>query len=208
MLDGNRECGTRHKFAVKTRDLTPNLYPEDTARLAHWCAVFDAEGMAPVEGGASAGNLSFRTPRGFVITASRSLLKSGLTWRDFVEVVREDWRGYELHVLGERIPSSDSFLHARIYSVRPDVRAVFHGHDDLVLKQADALADKLRIVSTEEAMLFGTPEDAIETARALGQADYIIRKGHGFVAVGRTMDLAGERALLVHRAAAEMAAKG
>src|SRR5262249_42472979 len=147
------------------------------------------------------GNLSFRTPRGFVITATRSMLKSGLGWRDFVEVVREDWLGYELHVLGERVPSSDSFLHARIYALRPDVNAVLHGHDDLVLEHADALARELDLVSTGEAMLFGTKEDALETARALGTKDYIIRKGHGFVAVGRTLDLAGERALLVHRRA-------
>jgi ribulose-5-phosphate 4-epimerase/fuculose-1-phosphate aldolase len=199
MLEGNRECGVRHKFMVRTRDLAANLYPGEVARLAHWCQVFDAEGMAPVLGGASAGNLSFRTPRGFVITATRSQLKAGLSWKDFVEVVREDWSGYELHVLGERVPSSDAFLHARIYSVRRDVGAVFHGHDDLVLEHADRLARELRIVSTPEAMLFGTREDAIETAKALGEADYIIRKGHGFVAVGRTLDLAGERALLVHR---------
>lgn len=203
MLEGNRECGVRHKFTVRTRDLAPNLYPAEVARLAHWCEVFDAEGLAPVEGGASAGNLSFRTPRGFVITATRSQLKAGLSWRDFVEVVREDWHAYELHVLGERVPSSDAFLHARIYSTRRDVGAVFHGHDDLVLAHADALARDLRIVSTPEAMLFGTRQDAIETARALGEADYIIRKGHGFVAVGRTLDLAGERALLVHRKARE-----
>jgi ribulose-5-phosphate 4-epimerase/fuculose-1-phosphate aldolase len=207
MLESNRECGVRHKFSVRTRDLTPNLYPEQTERLGAWCAAFDAEGMAPVEGGASAGNLSFRTPRGFVITATRSLLKSNLTWRDFVEVVREDWDAYELHVLGERTPSSDAFLHARIYAARPDVAAVFHGHDDLVLEHADALAREMRIVSTPQAMLFGTREDAIETARALGQSDYIIRKGHGFVAVGRTLDLAGERALAVHRRARAIAAR-
>ena len=207
MLEGNRECGTRHKFTVKTRDFAPNLYPEETARLAHWCSVFDAEGMAPLEGGASAGNLSFRTPRGFVITATRSLLKSGLTWRDFAEVVREDWTRLRAARPRRETPSSDSFLHARIYALRPDVGAVFHGHDDLVLEHADALARELAIVSTDEAMLFGTRQDAIETARALGQSDYIIRKGHGFVAVGRTLDLAGQRALAVHRRAAELGAR-
>jgi ribulose-5-phosphate 4-epimerase/fuculose-1-phosphate aldolase len=207
MLEGNRECGTRHKFTVRTRDFAANLYPAEIERLAYWCSAFDAEGLAPIEGGASAGNLSFRTRQGFVITPSRSLLKAGLAWRDFAEVVREDWDAYELHVLGERIPSSDSFLHGRIYAVRPDACAVFHGHDDLVLEHADELARELRIVSTPEAMLFGTRQDAIETARALGQSDYIIRKGHGFVAVGRTLDLAGERALTVHRRAMEIAAR-
>jgi ribulose-5-phosphate 4-epimerase/fuculose-1-phosphate aldolase len=201
MLEDNRECGVRHKFTVRTRDLVPNLHPAEVERLSFWCARFAAEGLAPVVGGASAGNLSFRTPGGFVITASRSLLKSGLGWRDFVEVVREDWAAWEMHVLGDRVPSSDAFLHGRIYSVRPDVNAVLHGHDDLVLAHADALARRMPIVSTDEAMLFGTRQDAVSTAQALGAAHTIIRKGHGFVTVGRTLDQAGERALALHQCA-------
>jgi ribulose-5-phosphate 4-epimerase/fuculose-1-phosphate aldolase len=204
-MESNRECGVRHKFSVKTRDLTPGHHMEESRRLGDWCRTFDAEGLAPVEGGASAGNLSFRTAAGFMITPTRSLLKAGLGWRDLVEVVREDWDAYELHVLGERIPSSDAFLHARIYAVRPDVAAVFHGHDDLVLAHADELSRIPGVVVTPTEMLFGTREDAIATAQALGQADYVIRKGHGFVAVGRTMDLAGARALEVHRRARALA---
>ncbi len=202
MLPENRECGIRHRFVVKTRDLTPNLYPEEMARLIHWCGVFDAEGMAPVEGGASAGNLSFRTPTGYVITPTRSRLKVGLTWSDFVEVVRENWIDYEVHVLGDRAPSSDSFLHGRIYARRPDALAVFHGHDALVLRHAGAIARRFDIAITDEAMAFGTKRDAEETARALRDKDYIIRAGHGFVAVGRTLDRAGELAVAVHRFAA------
>jgi ribulose-5-phosphate 4-epimerase/fuculose-1-phosphate aldolase len=201
MKESNRECGVRHRFSVRFRDLAPNYHGDEAARLAWWCNVFDAEGMAPVEGGASAGNLSFRTRAGFVITPTRSLLKADLGWRDFVEVVREDWQAFELHVMGERVPSSDAFLHARIYAVRPDVAAVFHGHDDLVLEQAEALAGEPGVVVTGKETLFGTPEDAVDTAVALGAADVVIRRGHGFLAVGRTMDLAGERALALHRRA-------
>ncbi len=206
MSDENRECGIRHKFEVVVRDRLPNHYPELANRLAHWCNVFDAEGLAPVEGGASAGNLSFRTPRGFMITPTRSSLKSELGWRDFVEVVREDWLGYEVHILGERAPSSDSFLHGRIYAARSDVMAVFHGHDDVILQNADALSRLHDIAVTPEARLFGTAIDAEETARALGDKDFIIRRGHGFVAVGRTPDLAGALAVAMHRAALRIAA--
>jgi ribulose-5-phosphate 4-epimerase/fuculose-1-phosphate aldolase len=201
MVPENRECGVRHRFTVHHRDRSPNRYPALMERLAHWCQVFDSEGMAPVEGGASAGNLSFRTAAGFVITPTRSRLKANLDWRHFVEVVRTDRLDFEIHVLGEQAPSSDSFLHERIYAFRPDVLAVFHGHDDLVLRHADALAHEFPIVVTGEARVFGTPEDAEETARELGTSPYVIRKGHGFVAVGRTLDEAGNLAVAVHRRA-------
>lgn len=194
----NRECGLRTKFTVRRRDPTPTYRPE-VADLIRWCRVFDEEGLAPVEGGASAGNLSFRTPGGYVITPTRSRLKSNLDWRAFVEVVREDLAAFEIHVLGEPSPSSDAFLHGRIYAARPDVAAVFHGHDDLVLKHADAVAAAFDAAVTPSATLFGTRIDAEETAAALGAKSYVVRKGHGFVAVGRTMDAAGDLALAVRR---------
>lgn len=204
MLEGNRECGIRHRFRVHHRDRVPNRYPAQMDRLIHWCQVFDEEGLAPVEGGASAGNLSFRTPAGFVITPTRSRLKSNLDWKSFVEVVRADWRTFELHVLGEPTPSSDSFLHERVYALRPDVLAVFHGHDDHVLDHAEALAKEFPIAITGEARLFGTADDAEDTAREMGAQPYCIRRGHGFVSVGRTLDEAGELALAVHRRAVEI----
>lgn len=199
----NRECGIRYKFRPVFRDRRPRRYAEMDG-LIRWCGVFDAEGMAPVEGGASAGNLSFRTPAGFVITPTRSRLKSGLEWWALVEVVRSNWLDFEIHSLGVEPPSSDAFLHDRIYVARPDVGAVFHGHDAVVLAQEAALAREFPIATTPAETLFGTREDAIETVRALGAAPYIIRKGHGFLSAGATMDAAGELAVKVHRRAVEL----
>lgn len=196
------ESGIRHRFRVIFRDHHPNHYPAEMERLLAWCKIFDEDGLAPVEGGASAGNLSFRTPGGFVITPTRSQLKSGLSWRHLVEIVRADWLAYEVHVLGERAPSSDTFLHERIYALRPDVAAVFHGHDGLILRHGAILAkEDPSLKLTECARAFGTKEDAMETARDLGSADAIIRLGHGFVTVGRTQEHAGERARSLRRRA-------
>lgn len=200
----NAECGIRHRFDVVFRDRIANAYPRQMADLLRWCQIFDDEGLAPVEGGASAGNLSFRVPSGFVITPSRSRLKSGMSWRDLVEVVRADWRGFALQVLGPRVPSSDSFLHERIYETRRDVQAVFHGHEPLVLRHAEQLAREFPLVLTAAARTFGTVADARETGEELGAAPYLIRTGHGFVAVGRTLDEAGEWSLRVHRRAREL----
>ena len=197
----NRECGIRHRFRVRYRDRVPNRYPREMEELLLWCQAFDEEGLAPVEGGASAGNLSFRTPSGFVITPTRSRLKTGISWTTLVEVVRSDWRQFEIHVLGERAPSSDSFLHERIYAHRPDVMAVFHGHNDVILRQAESLKGQHEVAVTGGARSFGTPEDAEETAREIGQHNAIIRLGHGFVTAGRTQKIAGDLALALHRAA-------
>ena len=200
----NQECGIRHRFDVHHRDRTPNFYPGETERFVYWCQVFDEEGMAPMLGGSSAGNLSFRTPNGFMITPSRSKLKTGLKWTDLIEVVRCDYRDFVIHVLGNGVPSSDSFLHDRVYAMRPDVQAVFHGHDDLVLKHAEQLAREFPIVLTGEARIFGTLDDAQETADELGGAEYIIRLGHGFVSVARDQDLAGKLAVAIHRRALQL----
>jgi ribulose-5-phosphate 4-epimerase/fuculose-1-phosphate aldolase len=170
-------------------------------RLLHWCRIFDEEGLAPQEGGASAGNLSFRTQSGFVITATRSQLKGDLPWDQLVEVVRMNWLDYAIHFLGGNPPSSDSFLHDRIYRDRPDVMAVLHGHDSVILQQADRLSRELDVVVTSREMEFGTREDAEETSRALGGHGTIIRKGHGFLSVGSTLDDAGAKALEIRRRA-------
>jgi ribulose-5-phosphate 4-epimerase/fuculose-1-phosphate aldolase len=198
------EAGVRHRYQPVQRD-TYLLHGALIDELARWCEVFHAEGLAPEEGGASAGNLSFRTTAGFVITPTRSKLKAGLSSDDFVEVVRLEIQGdeqFRVHFLGggarqEKMPSSDAPMHHLIYAHRPDVVAVFHGHDPYVL----AAADRLGVAVTPQETQFGTLADARETVRSLGQHDYLVRRGHGFVAVGRTLERAGKLALDVHRRA-------
>jgi ribulose-5-phosphate 4-epimerase/fuculose-1-phosphate aldolase len=195
-----REAGVRVKFRAVALTSRPRRIAR-MASLARWCRIFDREGLAPVEGGASAGNLSFRTPRGFVITATRTLLKSRIPWHGFAEVVDADWDRFEIRYRGGAPPSSDSFLHERIYAARPDVGAVFHGHDALVLRHGRRLARERDVVFTPRRRLFGTRADARETAAALGRHVAVIRRGHGFVTVGRTPAEAGRRALALHRSA-------
>ena len=200
------ESGVRHKYQPLQRDTYVANYVASDA-LARWCERFDREGLTPLEGGASAGNLSLRTTQGFLITVTRSRLKRGLGPQDFVEVVRLERLGgaaFRVHFLGgggspsPRVPSSDAPMHHLIYAARPDVAAVFHGHDPLMLRHADSLGVPVTGQETE----FGTLEDAEAALAALGQSDFLIRRGHGFVSVARTADLAGRRALEVHERAA------
>lgn len=203
----DQEAGIRHKFQPTQWDAEITPHPQ-LAELARWCQVFDDRGLTPVEGGASAGNLSFRTTRGFVITPTRSRLKAGLRDDHFLEVARVEVTGerdFRVHYIGGRqtpdegglIPSSDALMHHLIYATRPDVGAVFHGHDPLVL----AHQARLGVPVTGRPLMFGTIEDAHETVRYLDQEDYIIRREHGFVSVGRTMAHAGRLAVEIHRRA-------
>lgn len=198
---------TRYRFEPVLRDERVTPYPE-IPRLATWCAAFDREGLTPEEDGASAGNLSFRTVAGFVITASRTRTKTGLSADDLVEVVRVDLRDTDVGVIhyfaaGGRVPSSDTMMHHMIYAARTDVTAVFHGHDPFVLAAGEALG----VPVTGRDTAYGSIDDAIECAESLGQHDYIIRRNHGFVAVGRTMDHAGKVAIAIGRRAREIAAE-
>lgn len=197
----------RHQFQPVRRDGRVTGYRQ-IADLAEWCAAFDREELAPIEDGASAGNLSFRTPAGFVITASRTRVKTGLTVGDLVEVVRVELTDTDrgvVHYLadGGRVPSSDTLMHHLIYCARPDVVAVFHGHDPIVL----AAGERLGVPVTGEETAYGSLVDARATADSLGQHDYIIRRAHGFVSVGRTLDRAGRLAIEIGRRARQIAAE-
>lgn len=196
------EEGVRHRYEPVQRDSLLLAGPA-LEELARWCELFDREGLVPVEGGASSGNLSYRTTAGFVITPTRARLKAGLGSSDFLEVVRVEVTGperFRVHFLGggsALMPSSDVPMHHRIYCRRTDVNAVLHGHDPAVLEACD----RLGVPVTPQHTQFGTLEDAEATVEALGDHPYVVRRGHGFVAVGRTIERAGALALELHREA-------
>ena len=198
-MDEAREI--RYLFEPVARDSWVSWHAL-SEQLCAWGRRLDEAGLTPEAGGASLGNLSFRTTQGMVITPSRTRLKSGLSPRDLVEVVRIENvpEAFKVHYLGDRPPSSDSLLHWLIYAARPDVVAVFHGHDDVML----AAGERLGIPYSIDELPFGTVEDAHSTVAGLGAADAVLRQGHGFVTVGRDLDRAGRLALELHQRAQEL----
>lgn len=166
-----------------------NDTPDDERidRLIYWCRRFDELGIVPE----SAGNLSFRTEIGFVITATG--VELGVVVReDFVEVSGVEIDGGKpiVHARGRRIPSSESVLHSGIYDLRPEINAVFHTHDGLVLEHAG----KLELPCTGEEQPPGSYELAGEVKRVLevGQGiRYLVLRNHGVIAMGDAVDEAG-----------------
>lgn len=154
----------------------------------------DAAGFMP----SKSGNLSLRTPGGFLITPS-GLPYAQLAPDDLVEVAPD---GSTLS--GRRRPSSEWRLHADIYAARPDAQAIVHTHSP----HATALSCARRPIPALHYMVamaggadipcsgyatFGSAELAQAAVAALTGRRACLLANHGVVALGGT--LAGAEAL-------------
>jgi L-fuculose-phosphate aldolase len=157
----------------------------------------DAAGFMPQK----SGNLSLRTPRGFVVTPS-GLPYAGMDAAALVECAPDGT------LLSQGRPSSEWRLHAAIYRARPDATAVVHTHSP----RATALSCARRSIPPFHYMItlagaggrfgipcaahatFGTEELAMACTAALGpELRAVLLANHGVVALGAS--LAGAVAL-------------
>ena len=171
--------------------------------LIYWSRRFDELGLAPK----SAGNLSFRTKNGFIITATGVALKAAER-ENLVEVLKVETGKEQIvvNVRGKEVPSKESILHSGIYGLRPEINAVFHIHDLLVVE----LADELKILCTEGEQPRGSYELVTEVNRLLRltpDANYIVLRNHGVISMGETLEEAGKLAEDMNKAAQNVAQK-
>ncbi|MEI6124810.1 MAG: class II aldolase/adducin family protein [Bacteroidota bacterium] len=179
------------KFQTVFKHKKPPTHP-DLPLLKTWCSLFHEKGLAPPYPGGSYGNLSFRTQRNtFIITGTCIGLKDTLTDDCFVEVHDCNIATKEILISGLRPPSSESFMHYTIYKNRPDVNAIFHGHNQLITQNASLLG----IPETDEKVPYGTLELAESVLKILGANLFIVIKEHGFVAMHTTMNQCGNLAV-------------
>ncbi|UCD37156.1 MAG: class II aldolase/adducin family protein [Fidelibacterota bacterium] len=185
--------GPKFKTMFKNRD---PVRDRRLAELAAWGRQFAEHGLTPGAGLAQAGNLSIRTEPGFIITAAGADLAS-LSDNDYIQVLEVNTRKRIIFAQGPREPSSESFLHAAVYQQRPEINAVLHGHDDLILRYYI----ELELPATAMAQPYGSLELMREIQKVLGDQTFIVIREHGFLALGETLDQAGEEALRHHDAA-------
>jgi ribulose-5-phosphate 4-epimerase/fuculose-1-phosphate aldolase len=159
--------------------------------LKDWCEKFQKNELTPEIQGNYTGNLSFRTEDGFIITASGLKNKENLGNDCFVYVKSYDEQSKTVYVEGKRQPSSEAVMHFLIYKKRKEVNAIFHGHYDAII----ANAEKLKLSVTEEEYEPGSLGLAKEVVRALGDNNLVVIRNHGFISMGKTMEEAGKRAL-------------
>lgn len=168
--------------------LPPELLDEPSvAHLQEWGSRLAAEGLSPGE----SGNLSCRTPGGFLITRTQVAL-GGIARSDWVLVT-----GIE-HVPDGRVvvesrglhePSRDAAVHAVLYRLRPAADVVFHLH----VGRLDEL-HRLGVPSTTTYYPAGTRESMEEIERFLVThpgTGYFILIDHGIVALGESADETG-----------------
>jgi ribulose-5-phosphate 4-epimerase/fuculose-1-phosphate aldolase len=176
---GEIYTGTKFRTIFARRAVSGD---ERLGELLKWCRRWAALGLV----GDTVGNLSFRTVNGFIINRTAGDL-GGITRQEFVEVIDADRDTRTLTVAGLYEPSSESLMHAGIYAARPGVNAVFHGHSERLLAEAERLG--LSITAREQP--YGTPELVAEMVSALDGHTVVIMRNHGFVSLGATMDEAG-----------------
>lgn len=159
-------------------------------RLKYWCKRFLRNGLMPLCGSGTLGNMSFRMKHNaFIITASAT--KDPLNPDNFVMVKRVDLKKRVVYVCGKKPPSSESMMHYLIYKNKDNINAVFHGHSKEILK------NKLGHPSTKKHEEYGTIQLAKSIISALDDHYFLIMKEHGFIAIGKSMDEAGKKALKV-----------
>ena len=169
--------------------------------LKEWSEKFQRNGLTPEFEGNYTGNLSFRSEEGFVITASGLKSKENLSNDCFVYVKNYDEQSNTVYVEGSRQPSSEAVMHSLIYKTRKEINAVFHGHNDAIIVNAE----KLGFPVTEREHEAGTIALAKEALKVLEDKNLIVLKNHGFVSLGRTMKEAGELALATLKRSKELA---
>ncbi|MFH1425833.1 MAG: class II aldolase/adducin family protein [Candidatus Kerfeldbacteria bacterium] len=149
-----------------------------TDDLLKWC-----HRLAEYNEGAS-GNLSVRTENGCLITGTGIVL-SEATVDDLVEIVgwSEDQR--EIEAIGLKEPSSEAFLHLKIYEEKGTTNAVFHGH----------LLDLPDVPVTEQELPYGTLALADAVLLLAQNHDLVVARNHGFFSLGSSMEDAGNRIL-------------
>lgn len=117
----------------------------------------------------------------------------------------------EFHLNSEPVVSEtrhlylERFIHGAIYQARPEVNAVVHSHAEDVLPFSISSTPLRPVIHNASAMgleapvwdirdMFGdtdllvtNPERGCDMAKALGGANVVLMRGHGFTAVGPTL---------------------
>lgn len=145
------------------------------------------------------GNMSMRLDDSFIITSTGCDFSS-LSDEDFVMVEEFDIEGNSIRkASGLKNPSSETPMHALIYKSRPDVRAIIHVHDKVLI--GDKAVAKLRLPVTSTQEEYGTVGIAKAVADVLAKSDVAVAKGHGIVMVGKNIEEVTDRLITLRRRA-------
>ncbi|MCA1813021.1 MAG: class II aldolase/adducin family protein [Halobacteriales archaeon] len=130
------------------------------------------------------GMVSARYGKRVIINIQGSQL-AALKDTDFVEIVDYDGQKNRCLLMGRAEPAPEAGVHWLIFSNREEVGGIVHIRDPLVLEVQEATR---MFPETKEGKNAGNIEVAVETLKALRKSQYVVLKGRGSIAVGRTVD--------------------
>lgn len=163
--------------------------------LEAWGKRLAGLGISP----AASGNLSCRSDRGFLITATGVPLDE-IQQEHWVAVTRVSPMAngsLRIESRGLHEPSRDAGVHAAVYDRLPDAMAVFHLHPDYL----DELSVGLVLPTTRDYHKAGTAESVAEIERSIEPGtNYLVIVDHGIVTWEATVDAAGQTVERYHRA--------
>ncbi len=176
------------KFIPLNESKVPPFHPY-IDELKHWCRIFKEQNLIPPPGGLQ-GNLSFRCVSGqnsFIITSEKAVFNNNMKNSDFVEVSDCNFYKNEVKYTGKKPPSSETLLHFLIYRNYPKINAVFYGHSARVVEKAVML----RIPHIKYEVPFESDEIIDNVLEILENNRFILIKNNGFLALGETLEKAG-----------------
>ncbi len=138
------------------------------------------------------GNVSRRTPAGFVISGTQTGGPEQLGPDGYVLVTAAVPEGNRVVSRGPVRPSSEALSHAACYAADPGIDCVLHVHAPELWR----CASDLDVPITDPRIAYGTPEMAAAVGAALAAgngARLVVMGGHedGILAVGANPDEAG-----------------
>lgn len=186
--------GVKFRTVFLKKDIPQDVRLDD---LKYWISRYGFYDLCQPFAGRSYGNMSFRIKEGsneFIITSTGQGFREDIKDDKFVKVVKCDLDKNKVEVEGLEIPSSETFSHYVVYKNMPEINAVFHGHCTQLVCSVD-----LGFKSTESEKPYGTAEIAREVEKVLGKENFIVMKGHGFLALGKDIDEAGKITLRAYQ---------
>jgi L-fuculose-phosphate aldolase len=159
------------------------------SELKKWCRLFAQKGLSPALPGCGfGGNLSFRVSNSFIITATGANLQDiSASQLVFVKKIR----GNTVFVEGSQQPSSEAILHYALYTKRPQINAIFHGHHLLNSK----LIYQYNIPTTARQQPYGSYAQVKEVLKICNEHNILLIKQHGFISMANSMNSAGQQIL-------------
>ena len=109
----------------------------------------------------------------------------------FVLIHQTDFKKNKVQCSGTREPSSETLLHASLYNTRKEIKAIFHGHCNEILVQAE----KLNVKITQRISPYGTSDLINSVLEIVGNDNFIVIKEHGFLAMHTDIEKTGNLCL-------------